>query len=124
MIGVVCFETLQNMMASNGFHIYDSALAMRLKKFVRQWGRSLRHVGQMDMDLGGLELRFEMPMDLPKSQEQYDQFNFTSEADRPMRSALEALLKHVRNNYLEIDPANSGEKAMGAYEHQRAQLRK
>jgi hypothetical protein len=54
-------------------------------------------------------------MDIAKSQEQADHCKDTGRSAAPLRKALDALLKYVRESYLEIDPNTCGYEAMKHY---------
>jgi hypothetical protein len=114
-IGLSFCEGLERIMCSNTFHIYDPKLLKLVREFFLKWQDCFRYLSEMDANPSHTEFYFHMPMDIAKSQEQAEHCRDTGRSATPLRVALDALLKYVRVNYLEIDPNTCGYEAMKHY---------
>jgi hypothetical protein len=114
-IGLSFFEGLDRVVTSGSFHIYDEVLLRLVTDFHTKWKDCFRYLSEMDAIPNHTEFYFHMPMDIAKSQEQADHCRDTGRSYGPLREALDALLRYVRVNYLEIDPNTCGYEAMKHY---------
>jgi hypothetical protein len=114
-IGLLFCEGLERIVCSNTFHIYDAKLLKLVQEFFLRWQNCFRYLSEMDANPSHSEFYFHMPMDIAKSQEQAEHCRDTGRAAAPLHKALDALLKYVRANYLEIDPNTCGYEAMKHY---------
>ena len=113
--GLSFCEGLERIVCSNTFHIYDAKLLKLVQEFFLKWQDCFRYLSEMDANPSHTEYFFHMPMDIAKSQEQADHCKVTGQSAAPLRKALDALLKYVRESYLEIDPNTCGYEAMKHY---------
>jgi len=95
-----------------GFHFYDAMLQRLVIDFYQAWRPCGPHVNAMEVNKQLTELRFVLPMDMFTSREQERQYSETKSYAIPLRQALDALLRYVRVNYLEIDLSASGAEAV------------
>lgn len=114
-VGQVFFESLTDVMNSSSFHINDTDLLSKLEAFFKAWNNCFVYAHHMERSRNGLEAYFEMPGDFPKSPDQMVEFRQTSSQAGPLRIALDSLLNYIRKEYLEIDPATSGQEALRKY---------
>ena len=117
------FQSLASLVRSSSFHIAEPVLAALLEAFVSAWGECFKYVDVMDLHPNGTQAYFRMPGDFPVSVEQGQYFDFTAKQWKPLRAAIDALLAHVRQNYLEIDPSQTGLEAVQDYQAREMETR-
>jgi hypothetical protein len=105
-------DALSELLGGAAFHINDGNLRRRVVNFVEAWKKCSRYAAHMEA--GPKEGYFRMAGDIPASAEQAKQLEFTMAQAKPLRGALNSLLKYVREHYLEIDPSISGREAVRA----------
>lgn len=97
------------------FHLNDSRLRDLLVDFHKAWERCGMYSHSMEGNQDISELRFVMPGDIPRTLEQGQQLRDTINSGLPLRSALDALLDYVREEYVEIDVSKTGAEALREY---------
>jgi len=107
-IGLDFCGFLETAINSAGFHLYDSKLKSLLLEFQTAWDACGKHANSMEGNRDISELRFVMPGDVARTPEQGQQLRETINSGLPLRSALDALLEYVREEYVEINVTQTG----------------
>jgi hypothetical protein len=109
------YDCLAGEMQSSSFHIADAEMSKRLGTFAAAWRETFKYAHEMDPHPNGEGGYFRMPMDIPTSIEQGEQFDYTTKQWQPLRASLDELVKYIRLQYLEIDPALTGSEELKEY---------
>ncbi len=109
------YRHLAGVVDSTEFHFHNPELEALTLGFVRAWSGCFKYVDCMEYNPHRNDHYFRMPMDIPESPEQGKQYRYMMAQRRPTREALDALLRYVRNHYLEINPNECGREAWKNY---------
>jgi hypothetical protein len=95
-------ETFKAVVSSNLFHLYDPKLASLVARLHQSWGESLNFVAYFTPSSSGEFHSFRAPGDI-RTPDQSKAFEKMSKAARKTDNAFRALLKYVREKYVEVD---------------------
>ncbi|MGB6067936.1 MAG: hypothetical protein WBG50_24275 [Desulfomonilaceae bacterium] len=104
------WECFKAAISSHLFHLYDEKLGSLVQDIYQSWGESLSY-DQYYIPTGGNRYLFHMPGDYFRDTDQENAWHQAENAIHRLDNALSELLSYIRTDYLEIDPAETSERA-------------
>ena len=108
-------DTFSGVVSSFLFSIYDPVLSRTVAQLYEHWFTALSHSNEYSPVVGGSAHFFSNPGDLPLPPDREEAWDDIEKSSIKMREALDAILKRLRENYLEIDIHKMSETAWETY---------
>ncbi|MGK3369203.1 hypothetical protein [Citrobacter youngae] len=117
------WESFRGAADNSLFHLYDDTAAQYVTEILSGWSGCLSHDEQYHMTQNPNIYIFSNPGDAPLRGEQEIAWNEINKSRALLRRALDELLSHIRNDYIEIDIEALSLNSWRDYiAHERAQL--
>ena len=108
-------DTFSGVVSSFLFSIYDPVLSRTVAQLSEHWFTALSHSNEYSPVVGGSAHFFSNPGDLPLPPDREEAWDDIENSSIKMREALDAILKRLREDYLEIDIHKMSETAWETY---------
>jgi hypothetical protein len=110
------YEDFREIVEDNSlFHLSDKKLFEAIVRFAKAWTEVMSYCEFYRDTPGGRKYVFHAPLDLFVAPEQQQAWNAIKKARVRMRKALDAVLRRVRKDYVEIDLKKTNQKAHSEY---------